>query len=212
MEKVGRGRPRKIAAKNTEIFENKENSTFEPIIIQFDDAAFSSEIEEQNEIIEVFKEVINDLQTVYELSMTDEEIEKYIFKRENLNEYTSKLFINDHKVKRIRELAQGEVLEVLEDFKERVKYKYPNSQNYIVKNGVISLNKDFIERVRAKHTYSLETPRAKEIYDMQQKAVELVCKIKEMAKEKGLAVEIGTLFEYDREYNIKARALKYNIL
>lgn len=212
MDKVGRGRPKKIEVQNLEVSKENKNSTFEPIILKFDDSAFSLEIEEQNEIIEVFKEVINDLHTVYELSMTDEEIEKYIFKRENLNEYTSKLFINDHKVKRIRELAQGEVLEILEDFKERVKYKYPNSQNYIVENGVISLNNDFIERARAKHTYSLETPRAKEIYDMQHKAVELVCKIKEMAREKGLGIEIGTLFEYDREYNIKARDLKYNTL
>lgn len=212
MEKVGRGRPRKTTAENIENQEKVQNVSFEPIIIKFDDEAFSSEIEEQNEIIEAFNEVINDLHSVYEIKMTDEEIKKHIIERESLSEFTSKLFINDHKVKRIRELAQNEVLEVLEDFKERVRYKYPSKENFIVQNGVISLSKEFIERTRQKHTYSIDSPRAKEIYDLHQKAVEIVCKIRSMAREKGLAIEIGTLFEYDREYNIKARELKYNLL
>lgn len=212
MEKVGRGRPRKTTAEIIEKQEEVQNVTFEPIIIKFDDEAFSSEIEEQNEIIEAFNEVINDLHSVYEIKMTDEEIKKHILEREALSEFTGKLFINDHKVKRIRELAQNEVLEVLEDFKERVRYKYPSKENFIVQNGVISLSKEFIERTRHKHTYSIDSPRAKEIYDLHQKAVEIVCKIRGMAREKGLAIEIGTLFEYDREYNIKARELKYNLL
>lgn len=201
INKLGRGRPR------------KENSNeFEPIIIKFDDVSFSAEIEDQNETINMFNEIISELKNVYELQLTDEEIEKHIIKRESLKDFVSKLFKNDYKVKRMIEIAQNEVLSVLEDFKERVNFKYPSAGNFKVKDGKISLKDDFVEKLRKKHTVSLDTQRAKEIYDLHQKAHALVIKIREMAREKGVSVEIGTLFEYDREYNIKARELKYNIL
>jgi hypothetical protein len=160
----------------------------------------------------MFNEVISELKNVYELQLTDEEIEKHIIKRESLNDFVSNLFKNDYKVKRMIEIAQNEVLSVLEDFKERVKYKYPSAENFRVKDGKISLKNDFVEKLRRKHTVSLDTPRAKKIYDLHQKAHALVIEIREMAREKGVSVEIGTLFEYDREYNIKARELRYNIL
>ena len=74
--KAGRGRPR------------KENSNeFEPIIIRFDDVSFNEAIEDQNKVIDMFNEVISELKNVYELQLTDEEIEKHIIKREYLNDF-----------------------------------------------------------------------------------------------------------------------------
>ena len=190
--KAGRGRPR------------KENSNeFEPIIIRFDDVSFNEAIEDQNKVIDMFNEVISELKNVYE---------KHIIKRESLNDFASNLFKNDYKVKRMIEIAQNEVLSVLNDFCERVKFEYPSPDNFNVKDGKISLKNDFIEKLRRKHTVSLDTPRAKKIYDLHQKAHAYIVEIREMAREKGVSVEIGTLFEYDREYNIKARELRYNIL
>lgn len=211
INKPGRGRPRKIES-NVIGSENNFKDEFEPIIIRFDDVSFNAEIEDQNETLYIFNEVINELKNVYELQLTDEEIEKHIIKRESLNDFVSKLFKNDYKIKRMIEIAQNEVLSVLEDFKERVKYKYHSAGNFKVKDGKISLKNDFVEKLRRKHTVSLDTPRAKKIYDLHQKAHALVIEIREMAREKGVSVEIGTLFEYDREYNIKARELRYNIL
>lgn len=199
--KVGRGRPR------------KENSNeFEPIIIKFDDVSFNEAIEDQNKVIDMFHEVINELKKVYEIEMTDEQIEKHIIKRESFNDFVSNLFKNDYKVKRMIEIAQNEVLSVLNDFYERVKFEYPSPGNFNVKDGKITLKPSFVEKLRIKYTFSLDTPRAKKIYDLHQKAHAYIVEIREMAREKGVSVEIGTLFEYDREYNIKARELRYNIL
>jgi len=221
MEKPKRGRPRKLGAKKIENSENVSNKTFEPIIISFDIKNFKEELKARNEIIEIFYEAIKDIHESYGINMNDSEIKKYIIRGENLKEFTNNLFLLKNYSKRFLELAQYDVYKILDDCQQSIKSKYSKIIKdfksdyfdvYDVKKGVININKEFIENIRIKYSYSIETQRAKEIYDLHQKAVEIVCKIREMAKEKGFSIEIGTLFEYDSEYNIKARELKYNLL
>ena len=182
---------------------------FERIVLSINEAGFEREKYKIQELAERLNKDKNEILEALEISLTDDQMQRFIIDRENMETFIGTLY-SDQPPK-VREYLKNEI---------RSEFKALHNDNYLysevseyrsyltVKNNKITVTD--LDKLKTKFEYSLESARAKTAFELHRTAVESVKKLLEMGAENQIFLNVGNFFDFDREGNIHPTQINYN--
>ncbi|MCJ8498564.1 hypothetical protein MVI27_09850 [Chryseobacterium salipaludis] len=182
----------------------------ERIILKFNEAGYMDAVQELQEKADNLNNALQDFQQEYELKLTDKQIHAHFIDSEPVAQLAA-TFYPETKSPTIRAIAQEAAAAELRHIQELHGITYQR-EKFSVKKGAVAVLPETLEALRSKFEESLDTPRAKQLYDLHQEAFEKVSEIMAMIKGTAPRATFVSLFQYDKDFILKKQEVNYNAL
>lgn len=185
---------------------------FKRIVLSFDESGYNRAVHEIKTTAELLNNAKTELLETLEINLSDQQIQKYIIDKENLEPFVKDLYLEQPP--KVREFLRSEIRDEFRVL-HNDKYLYDNVATYraylTVKNGSVMIDEVQTENLKAKFEHTIESERAKTAHELHLLAFETIRKLIEMADENHLNLTSSDLFDYfNKEGKMNLSKLNYN--
>ncbi len=185
---------------------------FKRIVLSFDEDGYKRTLHEIRNTAELLNSAKTELLETLEINLSDQQIQKYIIDKENLEPFVKDLYLEQPP--KVRDFLRTEIRDEFRVL-HNDKYLYDNVATYraylTVKNGSVMIDEVQTENLKTKFEHSLESERAKTAHELHLLAFETIKKLIEMADENRLNLTSSDLFDYfNKDGKMNLSKLNYN--
>ena len=185
---------------------------FKRIVLSFDEDGYNRAVHEIKTTAELLNNAKTELLETLEINLSDQQIQKYILDKENLESFVKDLYMEQPP--KIRDFLRDEIRNEFRIL-HNDKYLYDQVSKYraylTVQNGSVIPDEVQIENLKTKFEHTIESERAKTAYDLHLLAYDTISKLIEMGDENHLNLTSSDLFDYfNKEGKMNLSKLNYN--
>ena len=185
---------------------------FKRIILSFNEDGYKRTLHEIMNTAELLNNAKTELLEALEIKFSDQQIQKYIIDKENLEPFMKDLYLEQPP--KVREFLRSEIRDEFRIL-HNDKYLYDQVSSYraylTVQNGSVVPDEVQTENLKAKFEHTIESERAKTAYDLHLLAYDTISKLIEMGDENHLNLTSSDLFDYfNKEGKMNLSKLNYN--
>ncbi|GEM_PF-5888563 len=185
---------------------------FKRIVLSFNEDGYKRTLHEIRKTAELLNNAKTELLETLEIKFSDDQAQKYILDKENLEPFVNDLYLDQPP--KVREFLRTEIRNEFRIL-HNDKYLYDNVATYraylAVQNGSVMIDEVQTENLKAKFEHTIESERAKTAYDLHLLAFDTISKLIEMGDENHLNLTSSDLFDYfNKEGKMNLAKLNYN--
>lgn len=185
---------------------------FKRIVLSFDESGYNRAVHEIKTTAELLNNASAELLEALEIKFSDDQVQKYILDKENLESFVNDLYMEQPP--KIRDFLRDEIRNEFRIL-HNDKYLYDQVSKYraylTVQNGSVIPDEVQIENLKTKFEHTIESERAKTAYDLHLLAYDTISKLIEMGDENHLNLTSSDLFDYfNKDGKMNLAKINYN--
>lgn len=185
---------------------------FKRIVLSFDEYGYNRAVHEIKTTAELLNNATSELLEALEINLSDDEVQKYILNKENMEPFVNDLYLEQPP--KVRDFLRTEIRNEFRIL-HNDKYLYDQVSKYraylTVQNGSVIPDEVQIENLKTKFEHALESERAKTAHELHLLAFETIRKLIEMADENRLNLTSSDFFDYfNKDGIMNLSKLNYN--